>query len=163
MELKFKTSKRTLLRVQINLFYKEETYMNLTYSNKCLEKFNERIRSDKGFYVGDLSRALKEEHYDHWVGNDSFADGAFKAPGTDYLFAVGRTSPGSSLYVDSQGNEYGIDVEALGIVPVELTKSIEGGHYFPGAGVAHITYVDWRFTVELPDGTVLTLKANQTL
>lgn len=117
------------------------------------------IESKKGFYVGDICYALKEEHYyQHWGATLKWKNGVHSVPGTGFSFCVNSTKYGDGTYAGSDGFEYGVDAGVIGIVPLELAEDTLdyedcGGRVILGAGTASFESCDGVFDIELPDGT----------
>lgn len=116
------------------------------------KKVTGTIKSDKGFYIGDLCYALNDGVYDAIWGGSGYEDGIYEEPVTGFKFAVGRTAWGDGTYEDDMLREYGVDAGNLSLVPAELAEDTNGGHYFPGAGEAIFTAENGVFEITLPNG-----------
>lgn len=78
------------------------------------------IKSDKGFYVGDICYALAEDVYHGVWGGAGYEDGKFTEPATGREFIVAGTADGDGVYLDQSGRPYIVDAGNIGIVPLEL-------------------------------------------
>lgn len=83
------------------------------------------IKSDKGFYVGDICYALAEDVYHGVWGGAGYEDGKHTDPATGREFIVAGTADGDGEYNDQTGRLYPVDAGNIGIVPLELLD--EGG------------------------------------
>ncbi len=113
----------------------------------------EVIKSNKGFYVGDICYALADEIYRGIWGRWGYCDGKYSTP-DGFAFAVAGTAHGDGEYVDQADRLYGVDAGVIGIVPLELVKPEYdfGGHIFNGAGEAVFEALAGFFSVSLPNG-----------
>ena len=78
------------------------------------------IKSDKGFYVGDICYALAEDVYHSVWGGAGYEDGKYTDPATGCDFIVAGTAYGDGEYNDQTGRLYPVDGGNIGIVPLEL-------------------------------------------
>lgn len=78
------------------------------------------IKSDKGFYVGDICYALAEDVYHGVWGGAGYEDGKHTDPATGRDFIVAGTADGDGEYNDQTGRLYPVDAGNIGIVPLEL-------------------------------------------
>ena len=117
------------------------------------------VRSNKGFYIGDISYVLSNDVYQNfWGAKYKFADGYFTVdPIRDLAFAVAATAYGTAygdgVYYDNEGNEYPISAGNIGLVPLELAAKERGlrlGQVFLAPGVASFHYFEGIFTIGLP-------------
>lgn len=113
-----------------------------------------KIKSNKGFYVGDICYALSDELYYGVWGATGYSDGAFTDPKSGLQVAVAGTAFGDGEYEDQRGRRYGVDAGVIGIVPCELIKPeyYSGGHIFEGAGEAIFESENGVFNITLPSG-----------
>lgn len=118
----------------------------------------ESIKSNKGFYVGDICYVLDDKiYYDVW-GANGFKNGKFSDPETGYEVAVASTAYGDGCYIGSNGIAHGVDAGVIGIVPLELVPkkdSLRFGSVYLGAGIAIMEAEDGRFTFTFPNGEVI--------
>ena len=113
------------------------------------------VRSNKGFYVGDVSHVLSDDVYQNfWGAKYKFADGLFTVnPIRDLAFAVAATAYGDGVYYDNEGNEYPVGAGNIGLVPLELAAKERGlrlGQVFLALGVASFHCFEGIFTIGLP-------------
>lgn len=121
----------------------------------------EVIKSNKGFYIGDICYALADEIYSGIWGRWGYCDGKYSTP-DGFAFAVAGTAHGDGEYVDQKGRLYGVDAGVIGLVPLELVKPEyrDGGQIFAGAGDATFEACDGVFSVSLPNGTVILINTD---
>ena len=116
--------------------------------------FMGQIKSDIGFYVGDICYALSDKMYHEvWGDKYHFDDGCFEAMDSGFSFAVGSTANGDGCYVDNEGHEYPVDAGCIGIVPLELVakeKAKDLGFISKGPGKAHYEINDGKFIFSVP-------------
>ena len=119
------------------------------------------VKSDKGFYIGDICYVLDDSIYRGiWAKEHNFDDGCFEVPGTGYSFAVGSTAYGDGCYCDEHGNRYGVDAGVIGIVPLELCSTKGGtslGSVFETPGEARFEMFEGRFKFDLPGMNVVNI------
>ena len=120
-----------------------------------MKKIEGTIRSEKGFYVGDICYALNEQVYDDVWGGAGYKDGIHEVPGTGHKFAVAGTAYGDGTYIDDAGREYGVDAGNIGLVAGEIVEDTQGGHYFEGPGEATYSAENGFFCITLPDGKTI--------
>lgn len=116
------------------------------------------VESHKGFYVGDICYAMREDLYDNvWGKQCHYEDGIFEAEG--YRFAVAGTAYGDGTYYDSNGREYGVDAGVIGVVPLELVDEsriergyIWGGHIFNNTTECFFDAGEGIFDIEMNNG-----------
>jgi hypothetical protein len=113
----------------------------------------EVIKSNKGFYVGDVCYALNDDIYYGIWGKQGYCDGKYSTP-DGFAFAVAGTAYGDGEYEDQFGRLYGVDAGVIGVVPLELVKPEyrDGGQIFLGAGEATFDAEDGFFFISLPFG-----------
>lgn len=113
------------------------------------------IKSNKGFYIGDICYVLNDDIYDGiWGKIGQYQDGEY-ATGGGNKFAVASTAYGDGCYADDYGNVYGVDAGVLGLVPLELVakrNGIQWGAVFEGEGEATMVARDGEFEFTLPNG-----------
>lgn len=121
----------------------------------------EVIKSNKGFYVGDICYALADDIYDGIWGKWGYCDGKYSTP-QGFAFAVAGTAHGDGEYVDQNGRLYGVDAGVIGLVPLELVKPEyrDGGQIFEGAGEATFEASNGLFAVLLPSGKVIQINTD---
>lgn len=78
--------------------------------------FTKTIKISNGYFLGD-PHVLQDEYYKLWMKTGY--EGLFEKDGKQYLL-VGGTAEGDGVYKDLKGNEYGVDVGAIGIIPLEF-------------------------------------------
>ena len=118
----------------------------------------EKIKSNKGFYIGDICYVLDERVYQEIWGNvHGFTNGKFTDPQTNMSFAVADTRYGDGEYSDNKGRLYGVDAGVIGLVPAELIRFDYdfGGQIFDGAGEATFEAYNGVFFITLPSGEVV--------
>ena len=113
------------------------------------------VRSNKGFYVGDVSYVLSDDVYQScWGTKKNFADGYFAvSPIRRLAFAAASTAFGDGVYCDNEGNRYPVDAGNIGLVPLELVEKEQGlrlGQVFLTHGVASFHWFEGVFTIGLP-------------
>ena len=113
----------------------------------------EIIKSNKGFYVGDVCYALNDDIYYGIWGKWGYCDGKYSTP-DGFAFVVAGTAYGDGEYVDKAGRLYGVDAGVIGLVPLELVKPEYdfGGQIFICAGEAVFEACNGFFSVTLPNG-----------
>lgn len=113
------------------------------------------IKSNKGFYIGDICYVLNDDIYDGiWGKIGQYEDGEYATGGGD-KFAVASTAYGDGCYADDYGNVYGVDAGVLGLVPLELVaerNGVQWGAVFKGEGEATMVARDGEFEFTLPNG-----------
>lgn len=126
-----------------------------------MSKITAEIRSEKGFYIGDICYVLGERLY-HGVWGDKygFNDGTFTDPETGLQVAVAGTAYGDGTYTGSDGTEYPVDAGNIGLVPLELVaerSGLEEGKVVETPGTAIFEATDGFFEINLPDGQTITI------
>ena len=119
-----------------------------------MSKIRGTVKSEQGFYIGDLCYALNDRIYDEVWGGAGYKPGIYEAPG-GFKFAAAWTAYGDGTYEDQYGREYGVDAGNLSLVPAELAERTDGGHFFHGAGEATFEAEDGYFQITLPDGQTI--------
>lgn len=121
----------------------------------------EIIKSNKGFYVGDICYALNDDIYSGIWGKWGYCDGKYSTP-DGFAFAVAGTAYGDGEYIDQKGRLYGVDAGVIGIVPLELLDKHYnfGGHIFEGAGEAIFEAEKGFFSITLPNGEAIAINTN---
>lgn len=137
------------------------------------------LRSERGFYVGDICYVLDDDayygtwgqvpkkadgRYDMSADCKGFGDGVFEHGG--HRFAVARTAHGDGLYRDSHSeDQFPVDAGVLGIVPLELLREDADSHlgaiahgdtavFYAENGLFDVTvYRDGRLLRHLPIDT----------
>ena len=85
-------------------------------------KHSDLLGSKKGFFVGDICYALKDEIYDDvWGARHDYEDGQFTTDDGNQ-FIVAGTAWGDGEYIDNYGHLYPVDAGVIGVVPLELVK-----------------------------------------
>lgn len=120
-----------------------------------------KIKSNKGFYVGDICYALNGDIYHGIWGKAGYCDGQYSTP-DGFAFAVAGTRYGDGEYVDQVGRLYGVDAGVIGLVPLELVRPDYdfGGQIFEGAGEATFEACNGFFSVTLPNGDVIQINTD---
>ena len=118
------------------------------------------IRSESGFYVGDICYAMRRDLYhDYWGSKLGFESGIHTIPEIGFAFAVDNTAYGDGTYRGSDGFEYSVDAGVIGVVPLELATrrqyEDEDGRVFAQAGNATFRAEGGVFDIMLPDGTAI--------
>ena len=115
-----------------------------------------KIKSNKGFFIGDICYVLDDKVYDGVWGNlHDYMDGIFEVPGTDTCFAVAAAADGDGEYYDEEGNNYPVDAGVIGVVPLELVENSDGlnlGRVVMIPGTAIFDGSDGVFDIRLPGG-----------
>ena len=126
-----------------------------------------KIRSDIGFYIGDICYVLDDRlYYGVWRDQNEFADGTLKDPDTGLEVAVAGTAHGDGCYLGSDGAEFPVDAGVIGLVPLELVsreKEPQGGRLgeiFKMPGEAEFIAENGLFTVSLPDGHMVEINTD---
>nr|DAR59231.1 MAG TPA: hypothetical protein [Caudoviricetes sp.] len=113
------------------------------------------IKSNKGFYIGDICYVLNDDIYDGiWGKIGQYQDGEYATDGGN-KFVVASTAYGDGCYGDDYGNVYGVDAGVLGLVPLELVakrNGVQWGAVFEGEGEATMVARDGEFEFTLPNG-----------
>lgn len=113
-----------------------------------------KIKSRKGFYVGDICYVLSDEVYNGiWGNKGHYKDGTFDVPcetgrsdSTGRRFTVGSTAYGDGLYLDDEGREFPVDAGNIGLVPLELVENDVG------SGFGTVVYTPGEATLRCKDG-----------
>lgn len=115
------------------------------------------MKSNKGFYVGDICYVLSDDIYTNfWGKKHKYADGVFEIDG--FSFAVDSTAYGDGVYFDNACHKYPVDAGVIGLVPLELIGKEDGlqfGTVFDVPGEAEFKCKDGVFDITLPDGYVV--------
>lgn len=83
------------------------------------------IRSEKGFYIGDVCAVLDDGIYTNiWGRIGGYLDGEYRVD-NGLRFAVGSTANGSGVYMDDNGNIYAVGSGVIGLIPLELVTDWE--------------------------------------
>ncbi len=80
------------------------------------ERIHTRLKSEKGFYVGDLAYVMMEEK----CCNE---EGVYKL--RDLTFAFTSIKNSSHTYTDSKKRKYAVKTGHIGVVPLELCEKNE--------------------------------------
>ena len=120
---------------------------------------NGKLRSSKGFYVGDLCYGLSDENYDKLWGDNGYEDGIFKDPETGLSFAVAGTKYGDGEYYDNEGNAYGVDAGNISVIPYELAdqnnSALNCMTFFDGEGECEVGFKDGVFDITFKSGKTI--------
>ena len=119
-----------------------------------------RIKSNDGFYIGDICYVLNDDLYHNvWGGIYEYQDCVVRDPKTGIHFAVAGTRWGDGTYVDQYGHQYPVDAGVIGIVPLELAKDIDNarelGYVKEEGGEAKFWSADGVFKIVFPNGEVI--------
>ena len=110
------------------------------------------VRSNKGFYVGDVSYVLSDDVYQNFW--ETKKNGYFTVnPVMNLAFAVTSTAYGDGVFYDDDNNRYLVDAGNIGLVPLELAEKEQGlrlGQVFLTPGVATFHWFEGVFTIGLP-------------
>ena len=110
-----------------------------------------KIKSSKGFYIGDICYALSDSIYNGVWGSADYESGKFDV--NKLSFAVALTDDGDGCYCDNSYRFYDLDAGNIGIFPLELvSRKTTGGHVFDGGGTAEFTFEDGVIEIVLPSG-----------
>ena len=114
-----------------------------------------KLRSDIGFYIGDICYALSDKMY-HEIWGDKYRweDGEFEMMDSGFNFAVGSTAYGDGCYTDQYGHEYPVDAGVIGIVPLELVakeEAYELGFVSKKPGIATYCFKNGTFRFDIPN------------
>ena len=115
------------------------------------------VKSEKGFYIGDICYVLDNNIYHNVWGKQGYSDGIIEVPGTGLSFAVGGTAYGDGTYWDNHGKCYCVDAGVIGIVPLELIENAdleeanEDGKVVYTPGEAKFSASEGIFDIILPD------------
>ena len=122
------------------------------------------IRSDKGFYVGDVCYILADSLYhDVWGEKYHFRNGSIQDPESGRVFAVAGTAYGDGSYIGSDGTSFPVDAGVIGLVPLELVGKPDGlgeGKVVEIPGRAIFWVKDGKFEITFPDNSALTIDTN---
>lgn len=122
------------------------------------------IRSDKGFYVGDVCHVLEDTIcYGVWGENYNFREGSIQDPETGRVFAVVGTAYGDGSYIGSDGTSFSVDAGVIGLVPLELVGKLDGldeGKVVEMPGRAIFWAEDGKVEITFPDSSTLTIDTN---
>ena len=122
---------------------------------KQIKAIKAAVKSEKGFYIGDICYVLDDVIYYGVWGKNGYVDGQYKTD-NGYAFAVASTMYGDGCYLDEDDNVYGVDAGILGIVPLELVSDIdkanEYGLVVECKGEAVMNAREGDFYFELPNG-----------
>ena len=122
------------------------------------------LRSNKGFYIGDLSYVLSNHFYCGVLGDElGYPTGIIHISG-GICIGTAYTACGDGVFVDNHGNRYCVDSGMLGIVPLELVKDDRSdvGLIVPTAGVAWFSHnYDGVFDFYVPPHTHIHLDTNE--
>ncbi len=84
-------------------------------------KIKTKLKSEKGFYVGDICYVMPDkDYYGSWNNDFKNFEGVHELRG--HTFAVAHTAYGDGFYEDQKGRGYGVDAGNIGILPLELCK-----------------------------------------
>ena len=86
-----------------------------------------QINVKNGFYIGDLSYALSSKVYSNVWGQGKFGDGAYLDPTTGAQFASVSTADGEGGYFGSDGTDYTVSADSIGICDLELVHRPQEG------------------------------------
>ena len=121
------------------------------------------IRSDKGFFVGDISYVLSSRLYYGLLGDElDYPTGVIHISGGDCI-GVAYTGLETGVFVDNKDNRYCVDSGMLGIVPLELVKDerTDIGLIVPESGIVWFSHnFDGMFDFYLPPHTHIHLDTN---
>ena len=85
-------------------------------------KVKATVKSDNGFYVGDVCYQMSDEDYfGNWSEDFNNFEGEHEIRG--HKFAVAETAYGDGEYVDNECHRYGVDAGDIGILPLDLCQS----------------------------------------
>lgn len=126
-----------------------------------MSRITAEIKSEKGFYIGDICYVLGQRLYHEvWGDKYGFNDGTFTDPDTGFQVAVAGSAYGDGTYTGSDGTEYPVDAGNIGLVPLELVEDktgMEEGKVVKSPGTATFQAEDGVFEIHLPDGQVVAI------
>lgn len=119
------------------------------------------VRSEKGFYVGDICYAMNPNLYHkYWIDTLGCAEGVHFVPvhsllagNAGFSFAVGYTAWGDGCYSDNHFRAYAVDAANIGVLPLELVdfnREPDAGHVFYSPGVCTFECCDGVFYIDIP-------------
>lgn len=110
------------------------------------------IKSNQGFYVGDICYVLSDDVYTGVWGKAGYEDGQHAVG--DYEFAVGGTAHGDGCYWDENLNLYPVDAGVIGVVPLELVTGDKSdlGSVVKGATEAKYEFENSEFYIVFNNG-----------
>lgn len=108
-----------------------------------------KIKSEKGFYIGDPCYVLSDKNYNEiWGDKYDYADGIIGID--DYSFIVKGTYFGDGVYEDEEGFSYPVDSGTLAVVPLELCEhDTKLGRVIKEQGEAILNEEDGIFNIEI--------------
>lgn len=117
------------------------------------------LKSNKGFYVGDLCYGLTDKmYYEIWGGN-GYQDGIYKDPNTGLEFAVSGTRWGDGSYYGSDEFIYGVDAGNIAVIPYELAdqnnENLSCMKFYDGEEKCSIYFEDGVFNITFQSGKTL--------
>lgn len=126
------------------------------------------IRSDKGFYVGDVYYILEDAiYYGVWGGKYNFRKGSIQDPESGRVFAVAKTAYyGDGIYIGSDGTPFPVYGGVIGLVPLELVGNPDGldkGKVVEIPGRAIFWVEDGKFEITFPDSSTLTIDTSDEI
>lgn len=115
-----------------------------------------KIKSEKGFYIGDPSYVLSDKNYNEiWGDKYDYADGIIRID--DYSFIVKGTYFGDGVYKDEEGYSYPVDSGTIAIVSLELCdQDTKLGRVIKEEGEAILNEEDGIFNIKI-NGKVITI------
>lgn len=115
-----------------------------------------KLKSGKGFYVGDLCYGLSDENYDKLWGDNGYEEGIFEDPETGLSIAVADTAYGDGCYYDNDNNEYGVDAGNISVIPYELAdqnnRALRCMTFFDGEGECEVDFENGVFDITFQSG-----------
>lgn len=132
-----------------------------------MKAINETIRSESGFYIGDVQnvvpQSLKLETRICCSGGGKWKDDARNAEAIGVHIAAAR--PGKS-YFDQNGDEYVTHSNTLALVPLELVSAtidqLRFGRIIPGGGEATFETAGETIKITLPSTEVVEIYTGRT-
>ena len=126
------------------------------------ERVEATIKSEKGFYLGDICYVLEDRVYDKiWGEKGDYADGVHTDDKSAQSFAVASTAFGDGCYLGDDGHDYPVDAGVIGLVPLELVFKKNSAHQLGrivlGAGTAEFTAEGGKFEVAFPNGKTVAI------
>lgn len=115
-----------------------------------------KIKSEKGFYIGDPCYVLSDKNYNEiWGDKYDYADGIIGID--DYSFIVKGTYFGDGVYEDEEEYSYPVDSGTIAIVPLELCdQDTKLGRVIKEEGEAILNEEDGIFNIKI-NGKVITI------
>lgn len=155
--------------VKVDAIKQHESFNRVRKVNESVSKpFSAYIKSDKGFYIGDLCYVLDPEEYRGvWGKKYGYQNGVieFERPNKMYKVAVAGTAYGDGTYLDNDKNEYSVDSGTISIAPLEIVRygALEAhpdGRVVETPGTSLFVYDNGIFEITLPNKEYICIDTN---